>query len=295
MAKPLFEGCGVALVTPFSGAAIDLQTLDAMLEYQLQSGTDAIIACGTTGEPSTLTSRESEMIVKRTVEVVAGRVPVIVGTGGNNTSQVIAQAKRAKTLGADGQLCVTPYYNKTTQEGLIAHFRAIADQTELPIILYNVPKRTGLNMLPETLAALATHERIVGIKEASGDLTQVARMMALTGDDIAFYCGADEVAVPMLALGAVGQISVVANMLPVLVRAMTLEAMRGSARQAAKTQLALMPLIDALFSEVNPIPIKAALALMGVCRADVRLPLVPMSEKNKKNLENQMRKLGVIA
>ena len=290
MLKPLFTGCATALITPFSQGKVDYPALEKLLDFQLENGIDGIVACGTTGEPSTMTGDEWESVLAFIVKRVNGRVPVIAGTGGNNTGDVIEKSKRAKALGASAQLCVTPYYNKTTQAGLIAHYTAIAREGALPVIIYNVPSRTGLNMLPETLKALAQEENIIGMKEASANMIQIMDMIQLCEGKIAFYSGADEVTAPMRAVGGAGTISVLSNIAPALMRDMT----HLPIEEAAQLNLRCLPLIHALFSEVNPIPIKAAAALMGLCENEVRLPLVPLSEKNEQKLKEEMKKAGFI-
>lgn len=288
--KALFTGCGVALATPFKNGEVDYPALKKLLNFQLDAGTDAIIACGTTGEPATMTRDEWEKVLAFTVAEVAGRIPVIAGTGGNNTRDVIEKARRAKALGADGQLCVTPYYNKATQSGLIAHYTAIADDGALPMILYNVPSRTGLNLLPATVEKLAEHEMIVGVKEASGDMVQIMEILRRCGDQISLYSGSDELTAPILAMGGSGVISVAANILPAQMRQMA----HGTIAEAAALNLQLLPLIRALFSEVNPIPVKAALHLMGICENELRLPLTPLSPEHESILRDEMKKVGLV-
>lgn len=237
-----------------------------------------------------MTEAEWQAVIAFAVRRVAGRVPVIAGTGGNCTADVIRKARLARELGADGQLCVTPYYNKTTQPGLIAHYSAIADDGALPMILYNVPSRTGLNLQPATLAALADHEMIVGMKEASGDMVQIMEELRLCGDKIAFYSGSDELTAPMMAMGGQGVISVAANIAPALMRQMT----HAPLPQAAQLNLRLLPLIRALFAEVNPIPAKAAAAMLGLCENRVRLPLVEMTAENQQKLKAEMERIGLL-
>lgn len=290
MIKPIFTGCAVALITPFSNEAIDFHALDRLVDFQLAHGTDGIIACGTTGEPSTMTDEEWEAVLARIIARVNHRVPVIAGTGGNSTRDVIQKARKAKALGADAQLCVTPYYNKTTQAGLIAHYKTIADDGSLPVIVYNVPARTGLNMQAETLAVLADHPNIIAMKEASSNMAQIMEMIRLCGDKIAFYSGSDELTIPMMAMGGKGVISVAANIAPRLMREMT----HLPPEQGAALNLKALPLFNALFSEVNPIPVKAAAAMMGLCENEVRLPLIPLSADNERKLRTEMQKAGLI-
>ena len=294
MKNVLFRGSGVAIVTPFTQDGIDADALDALVDFQLENGTAAIIACGTTGEPSTMTDDEKDMVIARVLERVNGRVPVIAGTGGNDTRKTIAAARRAKALGADAQLCVTPYYNKTSPHGLIAHYTAIAEDGSLPVVIYNVPARTGLNMKPETLAALARHENIVGMKEASGDISQVLEMVRLCGSDITFYSGNDDNVAPLLSLGFEGVISVAANVAPKLMHDLVAAFHLGDWRESLRLQLKVNPLVAALFCEVSPVPVKAALQLMGRCAETVRLPLVPMLPENKARLTREMKALGLI-
>ena len=290
MPTALFTGCATALITPFHQGEVDYPTLEKLLEFQLENGIDGIVACGTTGEPSVMSAAEWESVLNFIVKTVRGRVPVIAGTGGNNTRDVIAKAHRARELGADAQLCVTPYYNKTTQAGLIAHYTAIARDGALPVLVYNVPSRTGLNLLPDTLCALANEENIIGVKEASANMIQVMSMIRLCGDRLSFYSGTDEITVPMRAVGGLGTISVLSNIAPKAMHDMT----HLPIEEASRLNLKYLPLITALFSEVSPIPVKAAAAMMGLCGEEVRLPLVPMGEKTKEKLRAEMQKAGLI-
>ena len=288
--KPLFTGCATALITPIRNGQVDEPALHRLLDFQLDNGIDAIVACGTTGEPAAMTAEQWESTLSLIVNHVHRRVPVIAGTGGNNTADVIRKAARAKEIGADAQLCVTPYYNKTTQAGLIAHYQAIARSNTLPLIVYNVPSRTNLNMLPATLAVIAKEDNVIGMKEASGNMAQILDMIRLCGDDIAFYSGSDEITAPMRAVGGAGTISVLSNITPAVMRDMT----HGSLEQAVALNLKYLPLINALFSEVNPIPVKAAAAMMGLCENELWLPLVPMSETKEQKLREEMQKVGLI-
>ncbi len=294
MKKILFTGCATALATPFTDNGIDEQALRKLVNYQLENGVSALIACGTTGEPSTMSEQEWARTVEIVVEETNQRVPVIAGTGGNNTAEVIRSAKKAEQLGAVAQLCVTPYYNKTTQQGLIAHYTAIADNTNLPAIIYNVPSRTGLSIAPETVGTLSHHENIVAVKEASADLIKLGDMMRLSGERLSFYSGTDEVVVPLMSLGGLGVISVASNAAPALMVQMTDAMLAGDVKTAAALQLKLLPFIHALFSEVNPIPVKAALHKLGICQNTVRLPLVPLSENNTRVLHKEMQSLGLV-
>ena len=293
MDSPLFIGSAAALVTPFSRGQIDFDALARLIDFQLTHHSDALTVCATTGEAPTLTQNEKDSILSFTLERVNGRVPVIMGTGANNTACAVAQTKRAQVLGAQGALVVTPYYNKTTQRGLIAHYTAVADSTPLPLILYNVPSRTGLNMLPETAAQLAEHPNIIGIKEACTDISQISELARLTCGRLALYSGNDDMVLPVLALGGIGVISACANVIPAKMHALTAAWHAGQINQARKIQLDLLPLCRALFSEVNPIPVKAALRMMGLCSDEVRLPLVPMSEEKSRPLGDVLQSLGL--
>lgn len=274
MNEQLFSGCGVALATPFRAGEVDYPALSALVERQIAAGVDALILCGTTGEPSTLSREEKRRVWETGLRQARGRVPVLAGTGGNNTREVIEQSLLAQSLGADGLLLVTPYYNKTTQEGLVAHFTRIADAVSLPIVLYNVPSRTGLNMRPQTAARLCAHPRIVGVKEACGDISQAAELLHAC-PDAAVYCGNDEQTLPMMAMGAQGVISVVANVAPRQMTRLVHAMLEGSLPAARCEHDRLLPLMRALFESVSPIPLKAALAALGLCENEVRLPLVP--------------------
>ena len=294
MNSRLFRGLGTALITPFRSGEVDWAAYDNLIERQLAAGVDALIVCGTTGEPTTLTAREREALIRRAIELCQGRCAVVAGTGANDTARAIELSRQTQALGADALLLVTPYYNKTTQAGLIAHYMAVAESVDLPMILYNVPTRTGLNLLPETAAALCQHENICGIKEASGNISQIAELARLCGDKIALYSGNDDQTLPVLALGGQGVISVAGNVCPELMRAITSRWFAGDAAGSREGQLALLPLIGALFSEVNPIPVKAALSMLGLCEADVRLPLVPATKLCRARLNDAMRALGLI-
>ncbi len=294
MKKPLFTGVCTALITPFSDTGVDIHALSRIVDWQIDQGVSALVACGTTGEPSTLEDEEWVQVVETVVAQAKGRVPVIAGTGGNNTTHVIGQAKKAKALGADAQLCVTPYYNKASHDGLIAHYRAIANATDLPIIIYNVPSRTGLNLLPDTLSEISEHENIIAVKEASADMIRLADMMRLSSGRVDFFSGSDEVIVPFMALGGLGVISVVSNIAPGLICELTEKMQKGNLAHAAALQLKLMPLIHALFTEVSPIPVKAGMKMLGFCEERLRLPLVPQTKGNRELLANEMRKFGLL-
>lgn len=294
MKRILFEGTATALATPFFKDGIDEKSLRNLVEFQIAGGVSGMVACGTTGEASTLTEDEWSRTVQIVVAQTKGRVPVIAGTGGNNTADVIRRAHKARELGAAAQLCVTPYYNKTTQRGLIAHYTAIAEDGSLPVIIYNVPARTGLSVTAETVAVLSEVDNIVAIKEASANLVLVADILRLCEGRIAVYSGADEVIVPLMSLGGLGVISVISNVAPRQVSDLTDAMLSGDYKEAARLQLRLLPLTHALFSEVSPIPLKAAMALMGLGDNHVRLPLVPLGEENAEKLKQEIKKLGLI-
>ena len=293
--KPIiFKGCGTALATPFDENGINFKVFEEMLENQIENGVDALIVCGTTGESSTMTEKERKDAIKFVVDVVKKRVPVIAGTGSNNTAQAMAMSKYAEEVGADGCLVVTPYYNKTTQCGLIAHYSAVASSTRLPIILYSVASRTGVNILPETCLELSKIPNIVAIKEASGNISQIAKIAELCGDNLHIYSGNDDQVVPIMSLGGLGVISVLSNVAPKYTHDMCQNFFDGKLDEALKMQLRALSLINALFCEVNPIPVKYALNLMGYDFGKPRLPLVELSDKNKVVLENEMKKMRLI-
>ncbi len=289
----LFKGSGVAIVTPYKEDKIDFEKLGELLEWHVEEGTDAIIICGTTGEAATMTDEEHKEAIKFTVNTINKRIPVIAGTGSNDTRYAIKLSMYAEKVGADGLLLVTPYYNKTTQKGLIEHYTAIADKVNIPCIVYNVPGRTGVNVLPKTLAKLAKHPNINAVKEASGNISQVAEIARLCPDDFYIYSGNDDMVVPLLSLGGNGVISVVANILPKDTHDMVINYLEGNIDDARKLQLNMKPLIDALFIETNPIPIKTAMNLLEMNVGDLRLPLTTMSEDNIKILKNCMLEYGV--
>lgn len=287
MRNALFYGSGVALVTPFSGGKIDLGALEALIHWQIDMLTDAIIVLGTTGEPCTIAPMERAALIERAVSCVAGRVPLIVGAGANDTRTAIACAEQAQALGADGLLVVTPYYNKASREGLLAHYWAIADSVDIPIIAYNVPSRTGVNMPPEVVAELLKHPMIRGVKEASGDIKQMQRLAALC-PGAAIYAGNDDQAYAMMALGARGVISVVANVLPTAMHEMAASYLRGDVELSREMQFALLDVADALFCEVSPIPVKAALSMMGRIEEELRLPLTPLEGEKRAALRKAL-------
>lgn len=277
---------GTAIATPFDERGINFEEYKKLVEFQIVQGADAIIVCGTTGESSTMSNTEKEDLIKFTVDIVDKRIPVIAGTGGNNTANVIELSKYAETVDADGLLVVTPYYNKTTQQGLVSHYTAIANSVSLPIILYNVPSRTGLNITPETYLELSKIENIVAVKEASGNISQVAKIAKLCRDNLNIYSGNDDQVLPILSLGGLGVISVLSNIYPKYVHNMVINYLSGKHEEALKAQLNSLSLINALFSEVNPIPIKEALNILGFNFGKPRLPLVEMSETGKGNLQH---------
>lgn len=285
----IFTGSAVALITPFHDGAVDYKALTNLVELQIASGTDAIVALGTTGEAATLTPDEREEVTRFVVERVGNRIPVIVGTGSNNTEDAIQKSRFAEAVGADGLLIVTPFYNKTTQEGLLAHYSSIAEQVRLPIIMYNVPSRTGLNLLPETVNKLVRScENIVGIKEASGNIEQIVKLAALCPEcDI--YSGNDDQVVPILSIGGKGVISTVANIIPEVMHLMCKAYFDGDTEEAKRLQLALLPLQQAAFCEVNPIPIKTMMGLLKLCDPEVRLPLVKPSIEHFELMEATLK------
>ncbi len=294
MKKVLFSGVATALVTPMTKVGLDLPALDRLIEFQLDSGIQALLICGTTGEPSTLNANEWKAAIARTVAAVHGRVPVIAGTGSNSTAHVLELAAIAKELGADAQLCVTPYYNKTTQAGLVAHYQKIADKSALPVILYNVPARTGMGISLDALKSLSKHNNILALKEAGGDIGRVADIFSYAGEDLTIYSGSDEMNVAMMSLGAMGAISVLSNICPKETAQMAEACLQGDYKKATALQIRMMPLIRLLFSEVSPVPIKCALHLMGMIEETLRLPLVPMSENGREKLQNEMTRLGLL-
>lgn len=293
MKKTVFEGMASAIITPMTPEGVDYEALGRFIDFQLDSGINALVAVGTTGESATLEPWEQKEVIRFTVQRVAGRVPVIAGTGTNNTAHVIANTKAACEAGADAVLVVTPYYNKATQNGLIAHFTAVADVSAVPVILYNVPSRTGCNILPGTAAQLAKHPNIVAIKEATGNMAQMVELRALCGDQLDIYSGEDALTVPMMAMGAKGTISVLSDVIPRQAVEMTDACRAGDFEKAAALQCRFLPLINALFSQVNPIPAKAAVSAMGFGREYLRLPLTPMEDAPRAVLLEEMRKLGV--
>lgn len=293
MRKPIFTGSGVAIVTPFTNEGTDYNKLAELIEYQIKEGTDAIIIAGTTGEASTMYDDEHKAAIKFAVEKVNGRVPVIAGTGSNHTVHAIELSKYAQEVGADAILTVTPYYNKTTQKGLYEHFKQIANSISIPVVLYNVPSRTNLNIAPETIKALSEIDNIVAIKECN--LSQVGEIVNLCGEDFTVYSGEDASIVPFLSMGAKGVISVMANIIPKDTHDIVVKYLEGDVETSRRLQLKALDLIKALFIEVSPIPIKAAMNLLGMNVGSCRLPLTEMSEKNLDILKNELRKYGLLS
>ncbi len=289
MKNTIFKGSGVALVTPMDNEGnVNYPVLGELLEFHLQNETDAIIICGTTGESATLSEEEHSKIIRYTIEKVKGKVPVIAGTGSNNTKVAVERSKNAQNLGADALLVVTPYYNKTSQKGIIDYYESISKSVDIPIIVYNVPSRTGVNIRPETYAELAKINNIVAVKEASGDISAVAKTIALCKDELMVYSGNDDIIVPILSMGGIGVISVLANVCPKETHDIVLEYLKGNVSHSRELQLKKLPLIEALFSDVNPVPVKEALNLLGFPCGNCREPLAPMEEKLKENLKNKM-------
>lgn len=294
MKKPVFEGMATALITPITESGIDYEAFGKLIDWQIEEGIGGLVICGTTGEGSTLTDEEHKMAIEYAVKRTNGRVPVIAGTGSNDTAYALELTDFACKAGADAVLVVTPYYNKATQNGLYKLFTSIADISSVPVILYNVPSRTGVNIEPKTVAALAEHPNINAIKEASGNISQIAEIAALCGDKINIYSGNDDQVIPIMALGGKGCISVLSNLIPKESNEMCKKFAQGDIKSAAELQLKYLPLINALFSEVNPIPVKAAMAKMGFCEDYLRLPLTSMEDAHKQKLFEEMEKLGII-
>ena len=294
MKNTIFTGAATAIVTPMTADGVDYEQFGRLIDWQIAEGIDAIVAAGTTGEASTLSDDEHKEVIRYCVERVAGRVPVIAGTGSNDTAYAIELTKYAGEVGADAVLLVTPYYNKATQNGLIKFFTDIADASSVPCILYNVPGRTGCNIAPATVAALAEHPNIVAIKEASGNISQIAQIAHLCGDKMDIYSGNDDQIVPVLSLGGKGVISVLSDLMPAATSKMCHDYLDGNTAAATEAQLRLLPLIDTLFCEVNPIPVKAAMAKMGFGENYLRLPLTPMEPQNEEKLFALMREQGII-
>lgn len=292
----IFEGAGVALITPFQeNGAIDYNRLEELVEEQIAGGTDAIVACGTTGEASTMTHEEHLDVISYVCQVAKKRIPVIAGTGSNCTETAVYLSQEAEKRGADGILVVSPYYNKATQKGLIAHFTAVANSVKIPMIVYNIPSRTGVNIKPATLAAMLTQvENIVGVKEATGNISEAAELMSLTNGKIDLYSGNDDQTVPLLSLGGKGVISVLSNIAPAQTHRICQEFFDGNVKESCRLQLQAIPLIKALFCEVNPIPVKAAFKLMGKSAGPLRMPLTEMEPENQEILKAAMKEYGLI-
>ena len=294
MQSALFCGCGTALVTPFRGGRVDFDALENLIDWQLDSDVDALVILGTTGEPATVTEAERPAIIECAVARVGGRVPVIVGTGSNDTRTAVRHSVEAQTLGADALLVVTPYYNKASRSGLIGHYAAISEQVALPVIMYNVPSRTGMNLESDIVAELARHANLCAVKEASGNLRQLVDLCAACGEGIALYCGNDDQVIPAMALGARGVISVASNVIPRQMHEMAVHWLRGDAGEALDMQVQWLPLIRALFSEVSPIPVKAALSMMGLIENTLRLPLAPLDEARGELLRRELKRNDIL-
>lgn len=291
----IFQGSGVALVTPFTAeGAVNYKRLEELIEFQIENKTDAIISCGTTGESATMTDAEHKEVIAFTVKKVAGRVPVIAGTGSNDTAYGINLSVEASKMGVQGLLCVTPYYNKTTQKGLYEHFMAIADAVDIPIILYNVPGRTSMNLLPETVEKLSKHPNIIGIKEASGDLSQMLEIVRRCGKDFDVYSGNDDIIIPTMSIGGQGVVSVLANVAPKETHDMAWAYMEGRYEEGLALQLKYKKLINLLFVEPNPMPVKYALKAMGMDEGHLRLPLTTPSPETKKKIDEELATLGMV-
>lgn len=280
----IFKGTATALITPFTESGVDFESLNKLLDQQVAGGVDALVILGTTGEPATMSLEEKKSVIEFTVKKLKGKLPIIVGTGANSTKAAIEMSVLAEKMGADALLVVTPYYNKATQKGLVAHYTAIADAVSLPIICYNVPGRTGVNLLPATFAEIAEHKNIAAIKEASGNMEQIEEAIRLSRGKADVYSGDDGITVPVMAMGGIGVISVVSNVAPKFTSDMTSAMLAGDLKKAAEMQLKMLPFVKALFSEVNPIPVKKAAELKGLCNGILRLPLTEMSAENTEKL-----------
>ncbi|MBQ1867319.1 4-hydroxy-tetrahydrodipicolinate synthase [Selenomonas sp.] len=294
MKKPIFTGAGVAIITPFTEDGINFPELGRIIEDQIKGGTDAIVITGTSGESATMSDAEHRAAIKFAVEQVKGRIPVIAGTGSNETSYAVALSKYAEEVGADALLVVTPYYNKCTQKGLVAHYTAIADAVNIPIVLYDVPSRTGVSISTESYVKLSKHPNIVAVKEANGDLSKILRLKAAVGDDLVLYSGNDDQIVPILSLGGKGVISVLSNVAPKETHDMCQAFFDGDTEKAAKMQIEYADLIDALFCEVNPIPVKVAMRKLGYDAGPLRMPLCEMEPEHEAKLEAALRNHGLL-
>ncbi|MCH7895902.1 MAG: 4-hydroxy-tetrahydrodipicolinate synthase [candidate division NC10 bacterium] len=293
--KKSFHGSIVAMVTPFRDGQVDEAKIRELVEFHVKNGTDAIVPCGTTGESPTLSHEEHKKVVEVTIAAAAGRVPVVAGTGSNSTAEAIALTQHAKKAGADGVLMVCPYYNKPTQKGLIAHYKAVAEAVDIPIIMYNIPGRTGVNMLPDTVATLAELQNIVGMKEASGSLEQMTEVISLCGEQITVVSGDDTLTLPLMVVGGKGVISVIANILPKETAELTHAALNGDWKRAKELHLRLFPLCKAMFYETNPGPVKTAMQILGRINGELRLPLAPMSEANREKLQKALKAYGLLS
>lgn len=295
MKKPIFTGAGVAIITPFTAdGKVNFPVLKDILEYQISHSTDAIVICGTTGESATLTHEEHTETIRFTVETVGGRIPVIAGTGSNDTAYALKLSNEAEKAGVDGLLMVTPYYNKASQEGLIKHYNYVADRVSTPIILYNVPSRTGCEIKPETYAVLSKHKNIYAAKEATGNLSSIAKTISLCDDDFAVYSGNDDQITPIMSLGGKGVISVLSNILPQTAHDIAAAALEGDFKKSAELQLKYLELCNSMFMDVNPIPVKVAMRMMGIDVGPLRLPLCDMNESNTENLRKVLQKYELI-
>jgi 4-hydroxy-tetrahydrodipicolinate synthase len=290
----MFSGSMVAIVTPFKNGRVDEKALGDLIEFQVAQGTSAIVPCGTTGESATLSHEEHNRVIEITVGAVNGRIPVIAGSGSNSTQEAIALTRHAKTVRADAALLICPYYNKPPQEGLYRHFKSVAEAVDLPLVLYNIPGRTGVNMLPQTVGRLMAFRNIVGIKESSGSLPQIGEVIRLCGERLSVISGDDALTLPILSIGGRGVISVAANIVPRDCSQMVQSALKGNWDDARTLHHRLSPLFDVLFVETNPIPVKAALALLGRCASDVRLPLSPISDANLEKLRAGLKRYGLL-
>jgi len=290
----MFSGSMVALVTPFKDGGVDWRSLEGLIEFHLENGTHGIVPCGTTGESATLSHQEHDEVIRAVIKTVNKRVPVIAGTGSNSTDEAVRLTREAERSGADGALMISPYYNRPTQEGIYQHYREVASAVGIPIIVYNIPGRTGSKIEPETLARMAEIDNIAGVKEATGSVDQAIDVIRLCGDRLAVYSGEDSLIFSLMALGGKGVISTVANVAPKECAELTTACLLGNWEKGRELQLELIPLIRSLFIETNPIPVKTALSLMGKCRADLRLPLTPMAEGNLSKLKQAMRDFGLI-
>jgi 4-hydroxy-tetrahydrodipicolinate synthase len=290
----MFAGSMVALVTPFKDGKVDWASLEALVEFHIKNGTNGIVPCGTTGESATLSNEEHENVIKATIKTANKRLPVIAGTGSNSTEEAVRLTRAAEKSGADGALMISPYYNRPTQEGIYQHYKKVADSVGIPIIVYNIPGRTGSKIEPETLARLSEIKNLAGVKEATGSVDQAIDVIRLCGDNLAVYSGEDSLTFSLMALGGKGVISTVANIAPKEMSQLTEACFKGNWERGRELQFKLMPLIRAVFLETNPIPIKTALALMGRCTADLRLPLTPMSESALKKMRQAMTDFGLL-